>query len=143
MNSLIEVIKKIVICFLLSAGGVLLCATVFVNLFAPEFSFDSGSMWRLVVMAALSSLTSILFYSKKEIGKRDMLIRQIISAVLVMLIVIGIAYRNDWIETDSILQLVVFALMILSVYALITWINYQGERKLAERMNAGLKKFRL
>ncbi len=140
--SFMNLLKSIALNFLIILGGCFLAATVFCSIFANSVIFVLKDLWMIVLMAFTSSLTIFVYYSKREISKKSMKYRKIIQFLMVVICIFGIGFAKDWIEKDSVPQLVVMFFFVVVVFFAISTYNYIINRKVAERMNHALEKLR-
>ena len=82
----------------------------------------------------------LVFASRKELGKKQMAVRFCIHIPLVLAIVLGFAWKWDWVNIDKPLEVAVFVLLILGVYAIVLAVGYRQDKKTADRLNDSLKK---
>jgi|GEM_PF-1399758 len=140
--SLMNLLKSIALNFLIILGGCFLAATVFCSIFANDVIFALKDLWMIVLMAFTSSLTIFVYYSKREISKKSMKYRKIIQFLMVVICIFGIGLAKDWIDKDSVPQLVVMFVIVVVVFFAISTYNYIINRKVAERINHALEKLR-
>jgi fatty acid desaturase len=121
--------------------GIAFSSALFIAIFSPEINYMSILLLQMFIMAALSTLGNLIFYSMKEVSKKSMRIRTIINYLYVNLIVYTMAFVFNWINFNSILQLVLMFVLILLVYIVVYITNYiKGEME-AKAMNLQLSRF--
>lgn len=109
-------------------------------LFRPNARLSLVDIGGILLVALVSDLSFLIFYAKKELNKRQMLFRFSIHIPLTVLILLIFATIFHWIDLKSVPQVVVFILLVLGVYAGVTAITFYHDRKIAAKLNDGLKR---
>jgi uncharacterized membrane protein len=136
-----EFLLKMIRAFFTIMAGILIATTVYCTIFVPDLTFGIDFLWQIIVMAFLTTLPAFIFYTKKELSKKQMLARQIIHACVLLALILSIAYFLGWIEPASIVQLAVFLALVACVYLVVRVLSFHHDKKIAERLNIGLKKY--
>ena len=139
---MIEFLKKTCNDFFIIAAGILISSTVFCSIFNPGQMFDLGFMWQIIGMAFFSSLLHFIFYSRKELTKKQMLVRQIIHACVLVALLLTLGYTWGWIQSGSVAQALIFVALIGFVYCIVTVLSFQHDKKVARRLNDCLKQYK-
>jgi len=93
----------------------------------------------LILLSIATSLSYLFFYSKKELSKIQMIVRYIIHLIYVSSLMSFTAIIMGWISRKSIIQIIVFLVLVMLVcIAVITISNYQS-KKTADLINKKLK----
>jgi MFS superfamily sulfate permease-like transporter len=128
--------------FMIIAAGILINAAIFCTIFYPDYIFDIRFLWQIITMAALTSLLHIVFYSKKELTKRQMLVRQIIHACLLLTLLLVLVYTWRWLEPGDVVQVIVFIALAACVYVSVCVLSLHYDKKVAKELNARLKQYK-
>lgn len=134
-----DFIKRIFLTFAMVLTGITICSAFFVTVFFPGVEFVIV-LWEIIAMSAASALGNLIFYSRRVIGRKQMLIRNIIHLIYIVIIVLGGAFLWGWITPGRIGQLVVMILLILITYSVVMYVNVKMENKTAEEINKKLSK---
>ncbi len=134
-----ELMKKFCMnCFLIT-GGCTVCATVFCAIFAPDSVFSVRDLVSVIMMGFLCALTMFIYWSKKEVSKKNLIIREVVQCMMVFAVVFGICYYNDWITAGSAAEPIVLFLLIAVYYLIVFFFNYTTEQRVADKMNRCLE----
>lgn len=125
-------------CYILS--GSVLCTAIFVSIFYPDAELDVSLLWQVVIMSFISALGTLIYISKKELGKKQMKVRKTLHFVFTLVVVLGIAIGCDWIDASKIPQLLVMLLMISGLYFAVCRAMLLWSEKEAESINRRLRK---
>lgn len=128
--------------FMIIAAGILINAAIFCTIFYPDYTFDIRFLWQIIAMAALTSLLHIVFYSRKELSKRQMLVRQIIHACLLLTLLLVLVYTWGWLEPGDVVQIIVFIVLAACVYVSVCVLSLHYDKKVAKELNARLKQYK-
>jgi hypothetical protein len=90
-------------------------------------------------MAALTDLAYFIFYSGKELSKRQMLLRYFVHFTAIMGIALSIAVRMGWISRAEPVRAAVFAGLVAAVYITVFIVTMYQSKKLAEKLNRKLR----
>lgn len=121
-------------------AGITLSAAIFITMFIPEQTLSVVILWQIISMSAVCSLGNLFYYSKKEIGKRNMKLRIIFHYLYINFIVIGGAFLFRWSAPKYLPQIIVLFFLILLVYIVIMITEFDYETKTAKKLNDQLKK---
>ena len=86
-----NVVNKVIKTFFYVLSGSIICTAVFMTIFLPGVKFTVAVIWQIIAMSAISSCGTLLFYSRKEIGKKQMRARMIIHYSYINVVVLGSA----------------------------------------------------
>lgn len=109
-------------------------------LFNPNGNFSPADIGGILLTALISDLSFLIFCSKKELGKRQMVIRFSIHIPVLLIILLYLAFRFEWVNRGSAGQITVFILSVLGVYAGTLAVTLYGDKKTADKLNDRLKK---
>ncbi len=137
-----ETLKLMLVEFFIILSGTTICAAIFCTMFNRDVTLGLDFLWQLIALAFLTTMPQLLFYSKREIPKKQMRIRQTIHVALVVGLLIFLAYTWGWIEFTTVLQPLAFIVLVLLSYTGITMFMYRREKKLAVMLTAKLQKYK-
>jgi predicted neutral ceramidase superfamily lipid hydrolase len=139
---MIKRIKDMILDFFLIMAGILLCTAVFCTIFNDDIQYGIELLWQIVALAFFSTLPGLVFWSKKELSKKQILIRQVIHLCLLLTTLIFFAYDWEWLSPQSIIQPIIFIVMIALVYTMVNYFTYIRDKKTAKELNERLEKFK-
>ncbi len=134
-----NVLKTLVKTYIYVLAGSILSTAIFISVFVPETVFTVLLLWEVIVMSAATTLGTLIFYSKKEISKRQMKIRTVIHYIYINLIVFSTALLCGWVDLKHTVQLLFLLLLIAAVYYSVSSAMFKKEEKAAECMNERLR----
>ncbi|GKX67163.1 DUF3021 domain-containing protein [Inconstantimicrobium mannanitabidum] len=134
--------KEFVVLFCTINTGVMFATAIYISLFEKEASLHVSILWQMLLVTFLTSLSDLLYYSKKELSKKQAIIRTCIQFILVSTIVIVCAYLFDWIDpTKPLYYIVSLIVLIIIVYILVKIISYKKDMKMAEKLNEKIAEY--
>ena len=134
-----EIARRMFHSFFIILGGSLMAMYVFMLLFAQDDFVHMKDITALFVIAIVTDLAHFIFYSKKEPGRKQMLVRLIIQLIFVVTVILFIANFMEWIQFGEPVQVIVFIGLIITVYIIVVAIDSYKLRKLADKLNQKLK----
>jgi len=137
-----DFLKKMLGDFFTITAGCFISTTVYCTIFYRGVTFDLYGMWSIIALGVVTTLPHFIFFSRKELGKKQMLVRQIIHACVLLSILLTFAYTLGWIDTASIIQPIVFILLVGMVYMTVGLLSFHHDKKVAEQLNMGLKQYK-
>lgn len=137
-----EILKKIAVSFFVIVTGIVCSMYLFCLIFYPDVVFSLADIGRILLMAAAGDLPFLLFLSRKELNKKQMLVRQVIHFVVLSAVLLYLAARWDWVDLRSAGQIAAFLLAILLVYVAVFFIDSFRDKKLTEKLNERLEERR-
>lgn len=139
---MINQLKEMLLEFLAITAGITISTTVFCTIFDYNIYFGIGLLWQIVGLSFLCTLLGIIYVSKRELTKKQMLSRQIIHMGVLLILILFLAYRWQWIDAHSVIQPIVIIIMFLGVYSMVTYVTYIRDKKVAMMLNERLQKFK-
>lgn len=137
--NLYDLVKRICYDFFMITTGILFCHITFCIIFSPDSIFHVWELCQIPIAAAITSCLAIIFYSKKELTKKQWKIRSIVHLIALELVVLALAGPFKWVETDSFIQYFALFVMVLVVYAVVLILGWRSDRLLASQINQALK----
>ena len=134
-----ELFKKMFYSFFVITTGVTVSMYVFCLIFNPGVSFSLNDIGRILVMGLASDLPFLIYYSRRELGKKQMFIRAVIHVIVLLAILLYFAQRWDWVSINNPQEVLVFVLLVLGVYAVVSVVTAYRDKKLADKLNDSLK----
>ena len=135
-----DLLKAMFQSFFVITTGVTMAMYLTCLLLYPDTVLTPGDIGGIFLVALLCDVSFLVFASRKELGKKQMAVRFCIHIPLVHAIVLGLAWKWDWVNIDKPLEVAVFVLLILGVYAIVLAVGYRQDKKTADRLNDSLKK---
>lgn len=135
-----DLLKTMLYSFFVIIAGIVASMYVFCAIFIPDAVFTLRDIGGILIMAAASELPHLIFLSRKDLNRRQMLIRYIIHFPVLMAILLGLAFIFKWVALNSAAEVTVFVIEILVVYAMVRLAISYRDKKLADKLNDGLRK---
>lgn len=121
--------------------GTFLSTVLFTFIFFPKSVILTKDLWVIAIMAVLTTLTSLVYCTKKEPSRRKMLVLQIIQTFLIFLIVFTTIYLMNWMNIQDFRHILVLALLTIIVTAA-TWLwTIHRDKKTTEILNQKLREY--
>ena len=140
MNTAVyRVLKMLIIQFLLISVCVLLGMGLMSLILKDYDSWGWYMPFQILLVSLLTSLASLVYVSKKELSKKEFIIRGVIHFILLLIIVYTLGYFFKWWSEWSGI-LIVFAIFI-TVYLIVFITTYMSEKKDSNKINEALKNF--
>ena len=134
-----DLVRTMVRMLFLITTGVVISMYFFCLLFAPDASFSLSDIGRILLMSVAGDLPFVVFYSKKELSKRKLLVRQAIHIPILLTVLLCFAFRWEWVSIHNAKQIAVFVVLVLVVYAAVDLAVSLKDKKLTEKLNSRLK----
>ncbi len=135
-------LKEMLLDFLLITAGISLSATVFCTIFYQDVRFGIELLWQVAALSFFCTLPGFVFYSKKELMKKQMLTRQIIHLCILIVLLLFFTYHWNWIDWRNIVQPVIFIAMFALVYVVVCYFTYKRDEKVASMLNERLAEYK-
>jgi hypothetical protein len=134
-----ELLKAMFRSYFMIATGTVASMYVFCLLFYPNAVFTLHDIGRILLMAFFTDLPFLIFYSGKELSKKQMYIRQSVHLLAILTIVLYFAYLWNWVSLTRTKDVLVFLLLVLVVYAIVFMTTTYHDKKLADKLNHRLR----
>ena len=125
--------------FFIIVTGIIASMYVFCLIFYPDASFSLHDIGGILVMAFVSDLPYLIFYSGKELSKKQMYIRKSIHLPVLLSVVLYFACLWDWISINHTKEVLTFVLLFLFVYIMVFITCKYQDQKLADKLNRRLR----
>jgi len=123
--------------FVIFSGSVLAMYT-----YSLIFGIDTlklHNITALLIMTVLADLAYFIFYSNRELSKRQMHMRSIIHFITIMGILLFTASYMEWILWSEPIQVIVFVGLVTSIYVVVRVISDYQSKKLADKLTQKLR----
>ena len=134
-----ELLRAMLHGYFLITTGVVFSMYIFCLILAPDVSFSLSDIGRILLMALASDLPYVLYYSRRELSRKQMLVRQGLHLVALIAVLLFFAHLWEWIDFHSIAEVAVFLALVLIIYVVVFAITVYRDNRLAERLNEKLK----
>ena len=134
-------LKDIFRVFIYVTAGNTIGAAIFLTLFNHDFLFSYEFLWEFISIAAVCALGNMIFWSRREISKKQIKIRLVIHYVYDGLIVLGGAFLYGWVEIEDSWHILFLFFLYTAVYICITLTMFKNDKKTAQDMNSQLSKY--
>ncbi len=135
------VIKKIMNDFFVITTGILIGVIVYGWLFEPNITFDLHALLGIVFSGLLTSVPTLIFYSGKELSRKQMLIRQILHFILLETIILSGAYASRRIKPGDAAQTITLFLLVFIIYAAVRVREWLFDKREAGRLNKSIREY--
>lgn len=134
-----ESVKKVINTFFYVLSGSIISTAIFITIFLRDLYFNVEVIWQVIVMAAITSLGTLIYHSNREISKNRMRLLLIIHYTFINVVVLGCAVMWQWINVHRITQIFTMVLLIAGVYFSVTTVMFRNEKRIAENINQRLR----
>jgi len=134
-----EMIKTMIRSYFVITTGIVVSMYVYCLICNPNVNFSLDDIGRILIMAGASDLPYVIFLSRRELGKKQMLIRKIIHLLVLSAVLLYFASVWDWVALNNAKQVEVFLLCVLAVYAIVCLTIKFRDKKLTDKINNRLK----
>ena len=135
-----ELLKTLLRNFFVITTGTTVSMYIFCLIISPDVIFTLEDIGGILLMAVASDLLFIIFYSRKELDKKQMRIRFAIHLPVLLVVLLLFAYIWDWVKLSKPIEVVLFILLVMGVYVVVFAIGVFQDKKTADKLNDGLKK---
>lgn len=127
--------------FVFVTAGNTIGAAVFLTLLGREFMLNYLFLWQMIGIAVVCAFGNMIFWSKKELSKRQIKLRYIIHYIYNNIVVVGLAFMLGWIELGDPYDIIAMFVLVAIVYSTITTLIVKTDRQTAEELNKKLRKY--
>lgn len=145
MNTVKELIKKTMMFFAIITTGSTFGAALSISIVYPgqEKILSVKILWQILILSFLVALACLIFYSKKELNKKQYVIRVIIHYVVTNIILVGGGKLFGWLDMDKNENVLGFISLVLVIYIVILTITMKRDLKDSQEMNEALRHYHL
>lgn len=137
-----DIFKTILRSYFFITVGCLTAALVFCAITEPQVTFGIEILWQTLLLGLFCDLPIVIFYSKKELSKKAMLIRYSIHMIAVMGIVLGYGFLFGWFDFSNWINAVVFGFVFIVVYILLVFGLTRYEKSIAVKLTRAVKQYK-
>lgn len=119
--------------------GITISMFVSCLLFKPNVTLSPVDIGGILLMAFVGDFTFLIFYSQKELSRKQMLLRFSLHIPMVLAILLLFAHVFHWVNMKNPKEVIVFILLVLGVYAGVLGIAFCRDKKIADQLNNSLK----
>ena len=136
-----DCLRRIYRSFFMITTFTLLMTALFTSIFCPGDNFSNALLWQVLIFSLLASMLGLLFYSKKELSTKQMLLLQLIHLILLVALLFTMALLFHWITLGAVTEGITFLFMIIFVYIIVWTSCYRADKNEAMKINESLKNF--
>lgn len=134
-----ELFKIMFRSFFVITTGITASMFVFCLIFYPDVKFTLDDIGRILLMALACDLPYFIYYSRRELKKKQMLVRTAIHLLLLIAVLLYLAHIWDWVSMSRPIEVTVFILLVMCVYIIVFVVTSYQDKKLANKLNDRLK----
>jgi len=134
-----ELIKKLFSHYFVNVTCIVIAVFSFCRVFYPEAHLSTEDLSRILLLAAAADLPLVIFYSRRELTRKELHIRKIIHFALIAGINLTLAYFWGWVNIARGKEVAGLLLCVAIIYALITIISDCRDRKVTDKLNDKLR----
>ena len=129
-----ELLQRMFFLFFVVLSGLLIASYLFLILFGHD-TLRVSDIAALIVLSIGINLGAFVFYSKRELKKSEMLLRQTAHLILVVGITLATAFYMNWVSWQEPLRIFVFTLLMTLVYVGSNVVEIFRSKKLVSDLN--------
>jgi len=92
----------------------------------------------IFVSSILTALSGIIFYSKRELGRAELIIRYLIHSAMIFTIIFSMATYMGWIYWGEPVTVLRFAILIVVIFVSVHAVIFYQTKRLADNLNEKL-----
>ena len=113
------------------------------EVFRPEERFGYDAFLSPLIYAAIAVIPMLCMYSKKELTRKQYLIREVLMFFAIEFLLIFFGIGTDCLEPDNIAPTASFALSVFIIYVCVYLISWALDWKTSKTLNSELKIFQI
>jgi len=133
-----NVFKERLMNFFWLFGGTVLGMYVY-RLILGDGLIEISVLTGLLVFCALCTLLNLLFYSKRELTRKQMRVRVGLHLATTLALVLGVAFFMRWVSFSEPLRIIVLSAVVTGIYFLMMLQTVSRSKKDADELNEKLK----
>jgi uncharacterized membrane protein len=134
-----ELFRKLFSHYFVNVTCIVIAVFSFCRIFYPEAHLSTEDLSRILLMAAAGDLPLVIFYSRRELTRKELFIRKVIHFALVVGINLTLAYLWGWVNMAKGAEVVGLLLWVTIIYVGITLITDYRDRKVTDKLNDKLR----
>lgn len=135
-----EFFKEVLRIYFIVFSGSMLGATLFLNIFGIKY-IPTYVLWQMMILSLGSALISLIFFSERELGKRELLIRKNVHFLGNFTLWILGAYFCRWFSFADFKFISYFAVQLLVLYLIIMTVSHFIYCSQAKQLNQKLTEY--
>jgi small-conductance mechanosensitive channel len=140
--SIKDLLQNMIRDFFIICTGILLALIAFCLIFSPQTMITATGLIKIVVGAAISTLPHLVFWSRRELSKREWQRRRIGHFAILEVTVIIYAHMFGWLAGFVFLEHLAIVVSVLLIYALVCAIGFSIARSDSMEINQALVEIR-
>lgn len=136
----INKLKTLFFCFTCVTTFVVFVTAAYITIFWKQASLGVEILWQILFVSLLCSL-SLLFYPARELGTKATMLAIVLHYIAVNIIVMGCGLWFEWFDPNSLPMVLGMLFVIALVFALVSVIMWNRDKKIAARMNERLQTY--
>ena len=134
-------IKNILRRFMIIFGASVIAVYIMCNIFAvATINNLMNALPIIMLITFIASLSSLIFYSKEELTKKQWWIREVICVSFVEVLFLATAITSGF--ADNLAACITIAVLIIAVSSINHLLEYSDDLKLAEELNSEIDKLK-
>lgn len=138
MNNIKEAIKMVVSHFFVITVAVLIFTTLGKSINGVK-EYPIYYVWQVVLTGVVGALPSFIFYSRKELTKKQWIVRYVVHFFVIETVILTEGWIFDW--YSGFLSALIIAFVVILVYAVVYAYSYFVKFNTVKRVNSALKDF--
>jgi len=134
-----ELFKAMIRSFFMITTGVLISTYIFCLIFRPDAIFSLTDIGRILLLAVAGDLPYVIFLSRRELSRQQMLVRNIVHLIVLSSILAYFVHLWGWVRLSSTKEVLVFLLSVLAVYVAVFFFTKHQDKQLSDKINDKLK----
>ncbi|HWQ50471.1 MAG TPA: DUF3021 family protein [Terriglobales bacterium] len=134
-----EILKKMLVHFFIITTGTVTAVYLFCRLFYPTATFQTADLGRILWMAAAGDLPLAVFYSRRELTRGEMRLREVLHFLLLVGVILSLAWRWGWVNLGRGIEVGGLLLSIVLIYLAVSFVTDCRDRKVTEQLNDKLR----
>jgi len=140
--SIKEILTQMFFAFFIIFSAALLTVVITYSIFGEQ-SIRIVDIAKLLGIAAVTDLAHFILYSKKQLSKKQMLVRYILAGIYVLVVAMGGMTLIGWVHWTSPISVISIMTSVIIIYVLIVLIKFMHAKRAANKMNKKLRKLYL
>lgn len=133
-------IRKMIVQYFWVLSGTMIAIIIYCTIKMPETVFTIKFMWQILGLCLLSECPMFVFYSRKELRKRQWYMRELLHTVLLELVLLIAGKKMGMYQ--GLFDGILFAAIIFIVNVFVKIMNYTRDWRVADKINRQLQNCR-
>ena len=127
--------------FSMITSCMVIAVALFVTVLNPTERIEAVILWQIPAVAALISLTTLIYPWDKPLKKAETTMRKVFHYIMVNVIVLGAGFVFEWYDPKSIGSVTAMLVTIAVIFAVVSGISWGRSARDAKRMNERLQEY--